>query len=178
MKTIMKTSIMAGAVLTGMLAIQTWAAPQQTNANANASAPLPPPPQDQGLPYTRSAQPAALAKIKDGTAVFAGSRYGYVKGFRVRLSDTDLLRAEAVLKDGKVFVPGSFAAILNLKEVKPAAVPADLAAIADRWVYAPEDLAPGSTAKFVFAPPAGLPSIDVRGTTYYSVSDYPVKGKS
>jgi hypothetical protein len=38
------------------------------------------PPQNQGLPYTRSARTAALAKIKDHIAVFAGSRYAYVKG--------------------------------------------------------------------------------------------------
>lgn len=145
--------------------------PVVSGAETPSLAPLAPPPQDKGLPYTRSAQPAALDKIKDGVAVFAGSRYGYAKGYRVRLSDTDLLQAEAVLKDGKVYVPGSFAAVLGLKEIKPAAVPTELAAIADRWVYAPEELAPGSSAKLDFPPPAGLPSLEVRGSTYYSLSD-------
>ena len=145
--------------------------PVVSGAETPSPAPLAPPPQDKGLPYTRSAQPAALDKIKDGVAVFAGSRYGYAKGYRVRLSDTDLLQAEAVLKDGKVYVPGSFAAVLGLKEIKPAAVPAELAAIADRWVYAPEELAPGSPAKLDFHPPAGLPSLDMRGSTYYSLTD-------
>lgn len=141
----------------------------------DSPAPLPPPPQDQGLPYTRSSLPAALNKLKDGIAVFAGSRYGYVKGYRVRLSDTDLLRGEAVLKDGTIYVPASFAAVLDLPKVDPAPPPADLAPIADRWVYAPEELAPGSTgnhpAKLVFRAPPGLASITVRGSTYYSLAD-------
>ena len=47
---------------------------------------LPPvPPQDQGLPYTRTAEKFALAKIKDTVAVFAGSRYAWVYGHKVRL---------------------------------------------------------------------------------------------
>ncbi len=144
---------------------------------AEVPAVLPPPPQDQGLPYTRSSKAAALNKIKDGIAVFPGSRYGYVKGYRVRLSDTDLLHAEAVLKDGAVYVPASFAAVLDLSEIHPAPIPADLAPIADLWIYAPEDLAPrtsetGSTpAKLAFKAPPGLASISVRGSMYYSLTD-------
>jgi hypothetical protein len=88
---------------------------------------LPPtPPQDQGLPYTRSAQPFAVAKIKDYIAVFAGSRYAWVHGYKVRLDDVNW-RGEAVLRDGKIYVPTAFAGVLDLAEVKPAPAPAYLA---------------------------------------------------
>ncbi len=133
--------------------------------------PLSPPPQDQGLPYTRSAEPRALEKIKDGVAVFAGSRYGYVNGYRVRLSDRDLLRGEAVSRDGVIYVPGSFAALVGLKDVNPPAVPADLHPIADRWVYAPQDLLPGKSPKPGFSSPVGIASIDVGGSKFYSLAD-------
>jgi xanthosine utilization system XapX-like protein len=79
--------------------------------------PLPPSPQDRGLAYTRSADAAALAKIRGGIAVFPGSRYGYVGGLRVRLDDENLLCAEAVLKDGVVYVPGPFAALVGVKGI-------------------------------------------------------------
>ena len=137
-------------------------------ARAADAALLPPPPQDQGLPYTHSAQKTALAKIGDGIAVFPGSRYGYVKGFRVRLDDTDLLRGEAVEKDGVVYVPGAFAALLATKKIAPAPVPVDLAPIADRWVYAPQELVPG---KLKFKAPARIATLAVRGQTYYSLGD-------
>jgi hypothetical protein len=93
---------------------------------------LTPPPQDQGLPYTRSARAGALAKIKDTIAVYAGSRYAYVKGFKVRLNDADLLGSEAQSRNGKIFVPNVFAAVLDLKEVNPPPAPPYLAA---KWVY-------------------------------------------
>ena len=89
------------------------------------------PPQDQGLPYTRSAQTFALAKVADTVAVFAGSRYAWVHGFKVRLDDANW-RDESVLLEGKVFVPATFVGVLDLSEVKPAAAPSYLA---DRWVY-------------------------------------------
>jgi hypothetical protein len=66
----------------------------------------PPPPQDQGLPYTRTSIDAALAKVRDGIALFPGSRYGYVMGHRVRLDDADLLRGEAVDNGGPSAGPG------------------------------------------------------------------------
>ncbi len=129
---------------------------------------LAPPPQDQGLPYTRSAQDVGLAKIKDGVAVYAGSRYGYIHGVRVRLDDKDLLHAEAVLKDGQVYVPEAFAAAARLGEIHPPSAPADLAAIADRWVYAPAELTTGGLdRKF----PASVASLPVRGSTYRSLND-------
>jgi hypothetical protein len=92
---------------------------------------LSPPPQDQGLPYTRSARKVALEKIKNHIAVFAGSRYAYVKGYKVRLDNRAWLE-EATLRDGAIFVPKSFARVLELKEFT-----FDRAAegLADRWVY-------------------------------------------
>lgn len=96
------------------------------------STPLPPPPQDQGLPYTRSAEQVTLDMIKGGIAVFTGSRYGYIDGVRIRLDDVDLLHAEAVKKDGVIYVPDAFAAVASLKEITPPPVPADLISIADR----------------------------------------------
>jgi hypothetical protein len=92
------------------------------------------PPQDQGLPYTRTAQKFAVEKIKDTVAVFAGSRYAWVHGFKVRLDDVNW-RDEAVLRGGKIFVPAAFAGVLDLAEVKPAPAPSYLA---DRWVYSLE----------------------------------------
>jgi hypothetical protein len=81
-------------------------------AGAADPAPLAPPPQDQGLPYTRSARQIALAKIKDHIAVFAGSRYAYVKGHKVRLDDVNW-RTEAVLRDGMLLVPANFSGVSN-----------------------------------------------------------------
>ena len=128
---------------------------------------LPAPPQDRQLPYTRSAEQPAIDKIKNGIAVYPGSRYGYVKGYRVRLSDTDLLRAEAIEKDGVVYVPGAFAALVGTN-INPKPVPADLAAIADRWVYAPGEMTGG---KVEFAAAAGVATIPVKDGTYYSLQD-------
>ena len=136
--------------------------------------PLPPPPQDQGLPYTRTGEARAFEKIKGGAAAFAGSRYGYVNGYRVRLSDSDLLRGEAVLKDGVLFVPGSFAALVGSKDIRPAPVPADLAAIADRWVYAPGELVPSKArpdGKLDFHPGPGIATIKVGEADYFSLAD-------
>ena len=91
----------------------------------------PVPPQDQGRPYTRTAQPFAVAKIKDTIAVFPGSRFAWVHGCKVRLDDANW-RAEAVLQNGKVYVPAAFAGVLELTDIKPAPAPAYLA---DRWIY-------------------------------------------
>ena len=93
---------------------------------------IPAPPQDQGLPYTRSARQFGLAKIKGSIAVCAGSRYAYVYGYKVRLDEGDLRHGEAVLKDGQIYVPARFAAVLDLKSVQPPAPPAYLA---NKWVY-------------------------------------------
>ncbi len=108
-----------------------------SSAQAQIAAPTPTiPPQDQGLPYTRSARPRALARIKNHIAVFAGSRYGYMRGVRVRLASGSLLNGEAMLINGKVFVPASFAGALALKKVAVPPPPAELGPqIAERWVY-------------------------------------------
>ncbi|MEN9841395.1 MAG: hypothetical protein RL376_1195, partial [Verrucomicrobiota bacterium] len=98
------------------------------------SVPLPPPPQDQGLPYTRSARSAALAKLGDRIAVFAGSRYGYVQGFKTRLDPAQLRAGEAVLQDGRILVPAAFAPVLDLAYVKVSPPPAPDGLDA-RWVY-------------------------------------------
>ncbi len=93
---------------------------------------IPAPPQDQGLPYTRSAHSVAMAKIKDEIAVFAGSRYAYVKGFRVRLDQNDVRHGEAALQDGQILVPAAFAAVLDMPKIDPPPAPDYMK---DRWVY-------------------------------------------
>ena len=128
---------------------------------------VPPPRQDLGLPYTRSAQEAALAKIRDGVALFPGSRYGYIRGLRVRLDGRDLLRSEAVETAGKLFVPVCFASLIGRDDVKAPAVPADLQGIADRWVYAPEEL--GGIPDF--SAPPGILTREINGRTWVSVVD-------
>jgi hypothetical protein len=95
-------------------------------------APLPPPAQDQGLPYTRSAQSVALKKISRHLGVFAGSRYAYVQGYRTRLDPSDVLGGEAVLRDGRILVPAAFAGALQLGQPSPKPAPTYLS---DRWVY-------------------------------------------
>lgn len=89
-------------------------------------------PQDRGLPYTRSAKAAAVAKVKDSIGLFAGSRYALVYGYKVRLDEADLTGGEAVMKDGKFLVPAAFAGVLGMKSIRPDPAPAYLA---DRWVY-------------------------------------------
>ncbi len=102
--------------------------------------PGPPPPQEIGLPYTRSSVRLAVSRIAEGVAVYPGSRYGYILGRRVRLSESDLLRAEARLAEGRVLVPAAFAAAVALREPVFPPIPDDLALLADRWVYAPSEL--------------------------------------
>ena len=93
------------------------------------------PPQDQGLPYTRSAQEFALKKIKGTIALFAGSRYAYVDGLRVRLEQGEPLHGgEAKLIEGELYVPADFAPILNLTNPRSVA-DKPLYNLADRWVY-------------------------------------------
>ncbi len=70
--------------------------------------------------------------MKGEIAVLAGSRYAYVQGFKVRLDEAQLRGGEAVLQDGKILVPASFAGVLDLTRVAPAPAPAYLA---DKWVY-------------------------------------------
>ncbi|MBC8010275.1 MAG: hypothetical protein H7067_09270, partial [Burkholderiales bacterium] len=86
-------------------------------------------------PYTPEARAAALALIRDHIAVFAGSRYAYVRYAKVRLDEDDLRNGEAELRDAAVFVPARFLGVLASPAPKPDAVPADLAPLADRWVH-------------------------------------------
>ena len=141
---------------------------------AQVPAPLSPPPQDQGLPYTRSARAAALAKIKTSIAVFAGSRYGYVRGFKVRLDPARLRAGEATAANGRILVPAAFAAALDLENVSPPPAPDGLD---DRWVYdlglptaagAPVDLAALARAKglSVYQHPSGLLLVGAEAVTF------------
>ncbi|MEI6323050.1 MAG: hypothetical protein WCP60_08120 [bacterium] len=92
------------------------------------------PPQDQGLPYTRSAQGVALEKIKGTIALFAGSRYAYADGLRVRLDQQDLRHGEARMIEGDLYVPVGFTAVLDLADPLAAADKAP-DYLKDRWVY-------------------------------------------
>ena len=113
------------------------------------------PPQDAGLPYTRSAQAFALAKIHNAIAVFAGSRYAYVYGFKVRLDDVNW-REEAKLRDGSILVPAAFAGVLDLQQIKPDVAPAYLA---DRWVYS------------LKIPKSKMPTIQIDDQLYVALAD-------
>lgn len=96
---------------------------------------IPAPPQDQGLPYTRSAQARALEKIRGTIALCAGSRYGYADGLRVRLDQREPLHgAEARMEGGDLYVPADFAAVLDLKDPRSVADQA-LCNLEDRWVH-------------------------------------------
>ena len=96
---------------------------------------IPVPPQDQGLPYTRSAQSRALEKIRRTVALFAGSRYGYADGLRVRLDQKDPLHGgEARMEGGDLYVPADFAAALDLKDPRAVADKA-LYNLEDRWIH-------------------------------------------
>ncbi len=116
------------------------------------------PQQDKGLPYTRSARAHAMEALKNYTAIFAGSKYGYVNGFKVRLDDKDILRGDAVLQNGAIYVPESFACMLVANKFNPKPIPAGLEILEPRWVY---DFSRTKTDV-----PATVPSILINGTKY------------
>lgn len=91
--------------------------------------------QNLGLPYTRSAFSTASNALKGSIALFPGSRYAFVDGKKIRLSNTDLLRGEAFTENGKFFAPVSFAGVLLMKQFKPEPIPEGLEILGDRWVY-------------------------------------------
>ncbi|MEI6138040.1 MAG: hypothetical protein WCP85_02175 [Mariniphaga sp.] len=91
--------------------------------------------QTDGLPYTRSAFSSATEAIKDYVAFYPESRYAFVYGKKVRLSETDLLRGEAFTENGKFFIPVSFAGILTQKQIKSGQIPVGLEILSNRWVY-------------------------------------------
>ncbi|MFP5039897.1 hypothetical protein [Parasediminibacterium sp. JCM 36343] len=126
--------------------------------------PLAAPPQDDGLPYTHSARPKALSAIANTTAIFAGSKYAYLNGYRIRLDTKDILRAEAVLKNGKVFIPLAFAAVLAQKEIHPKPIPKGLEILEDRWVY--------EVSRENVTLPASIETITVKGATYFDAAAY------
>lgn len=124
---------------------------------------LTPPPQDAGLPYTRSCRPRALEALKGTTAIFAGSRYAYVNSFKIRLDTKDILRAEAVLQNGKLFVPEAFATIINQKEIHPKPIPNGLEVLKPRWVY--------EVDRPAYTIPASVETITIKGAVYFSADD-------
>jgi len=132
--------------------------------SADAQSPkLSPPPQDKGLPYTKSARPRALEAIKGTTAIFVGGRYAYINGYKVRLDTKDILRSEAVLQNGKLFVPEAFASLITQKEFNPKPIPKDLITIADKWVYEVE--------RTTVSLPASVETIMVDDKKYFSAAD-------
>lgn len=121
-------------------------------------------PQDKGLPYTRSARATALKTIGNRIALFPGSRYAYVDGKKIRLDDQDMMECWSVMKDGKLYVPQAFAGAIASKRVKFRPIPADLQMLEDRWVY---------TASYrKVRIPTGVPTIQVKGKTYFAVADF------
>ena len=120
----------------------------------SAATSVPGPGTDPVIAYTRAARPRALAALGDTVAVYPGSRYAYVHGYKVRLDDLHW-REEAVLKDGRILVPAAFAGVLDVGPVSPTPAPAYLA---DRWVYSLR--VPGSSA----------PQVDVAGQPYVDLA--------
>ena len=127
-------------------------------AEAVRPAPLPTPPQDQGLPYTRSAQAAGVKLLGDTVAVALGSRVAWVQGHRVRLDDTRW-RDEAVEREGEVWVPRAFASLVLTPAPAFDRAPAYLA---DRWTH---------TAPRTATLPAGIRAMTVGSTPYVALAD-------
>ena len=121
---------------------------------------FPIPPQEQGLPYTRSCRPRALDSIQRDIAVFGGSRYAWLFGHKVRLDDTNMLHAEAVFQNGKVFVPRAFASSLALRSFE---VPAPPEYLRFKWV--------DSFNRTTTQVSDSIPQLSVRGESYVSLSD-------
>ena len=127
-------------------------------------APLSAPPQDAGLPYTHSARAKGLGAIANTTAIFVGSRYAYINGYKVRLDTKDILRAEAVLHNGKVFVPEAFASLIAQKQIHPKPIPKGLELLTDRWVY--------EVAREKVVLPASIETLSIKGNTYFDVTAF------
>ncbi len=134
------------ALLIGLVSITSFG--QETSISAN-----------KGLPYTKSAREKALNAINGTTAIFAGGRYAYVNNFKVRLDTKDILKAEAILKDGKIYVPATFASvIIDKKPFSPKPIPKGLESIADKWVY---DIERNNTQL-----PINIANINIKGAIY------------
>ncbi len=117
--------------------------------------------QNSGWPYTRTGFAAGVDKISDQVAVYPGSRYGLVHGMRVELDDQDPLHSEAVVKDGEIYVPMSFAGYLKLDQATPEEPAPDF--YRDRWVY--------RVPRPPFTPPADARTIQVNGKPYICLAD-------
>ncbi|MFZ4456874.1 MAG: hypothetical protein ACOYOT_11710 [Bacteroidales bacterium] len=124
---------------------------------------LPAPPQDKGLPYTRSAHATAENALKNYTAIFAGSKYGYVNGYKVRLDNKDILRGDAVLKDGVIYIPESSACLIVSKTFQPKPIPSGLEILQPRWVY---DFNRAKTDI-----PVSVRTFQINGANYISAAD-------
>jgi hypothetical protein len=118
-------------------------------------------PQDQGWCYTRSGYAAGVQKVENQIAVLAGSRYAFVFGLKVHLDDQDPLHAEAMLRDGQVYVPLSFASYLTLKSA-PSTTPAP-DYLRDRWIY---DL-----PRPDYTPPPSVRTLQVNGHPWVDFAD-------
>ncbi|MEM1108087.1 MAG: hypothetical protein AAGH99_05275 [Planctomycetota bacterium] len=122
---------------------------------------LPIPPQDRGLAYTRSAHTAATEAMKDYIALHALSRYAYVYGYKTRIDNEDILRGEPLLRDGRLYIPTDFTAILTVDPASPPA-PAPFGLDA-RWVYDWE--LPAAQI------PSGVRTTQVNARTYVDLID-------
>ena len=121
------------------------------------------PNQTEGLPYTRSAHAMAVNALKNYTAIFAGSKYGYVNGYKDRLDNNDILRGDAVLKDGVIYIPESSACLIVSKTFQPKPIPAGLEILEPRWVYDYD-----RTKTDI---PASVRTIQINGANYISAVD-------
>ena len=102
--------------------------------NSSIGQALKAPPQDIGLPYTRSANAKAIAVLKNHIACYAGSRYAWVYGKKMRLDDQHW-QDEAIAKDGDLYIPESFAALLTVQRIITDTAPSYLK---DKWVHEAE----------------------------------------
>lgn len=120
--------------------------------------------QDKNLPYTRSARTAALKAIGNTIALFPGSRYAYIEGKKARLDNNDILDCWSVMKNGKLYIPQTFAGAITAKQIKFTLIPADLEILEERWVY---------TATFQKAQiPSEVSIIKVKGKPYFAAADF------
>lgn len=122
------------------------------------------PSQNMGLPYTRTAKANALNALKGTTALFVGSKYAYVDGIKVRLDTKDILRAEAILKKGKIFVPIAFTSVIAEKKIRPKLIPKGLEILKERWVY--------EVPRVAVVLPASVEKLTINNEPYFAVNDY------
>lgn len=118
-------------------------------------------PQDQGWCYTRTGYAAGAYKLENQIAVLAGSRYAFVFGLKVHLDDQNPLHAEAVLQDGQIYVPASFAGYLTSNSA-PTVDPAPVY-LRDRWIY--------DIPRPAYTPPTSVRTIQVNGHAWVDLAD-------